>query len=139
MLVISEVENSYLSSPKLDIQIALNNAIRDGNFQQMVECMNNGADANGIDDISITPLMWAAHYGRVDMMLWLCDQGAKVDKVSWGGYTALTDAVVKDHLDAVVMLLNRGADRFVRTHCELPLTALTKNPDILRVLNSSTE
>ena len=120
-------------------QCAMETAVREGNFEDMVNCVNNGASVNGFGDMSITPLMWAAHHGRVSMMIWLCDRGADIEVVSWGGFTALTDAVVKGYPEAVLMLLNRGANRHVLTTSDEPLTSLTKNPEILNMLNMPQE
>jgi len=116
-------------------QCAMEAAIRDNNFEDMLNCVNNGASVHGFGDLSITPLMWAAHYGNVNIMIWLCDQGADIEAVSWAGFTALTDAVVKGYPEAVSMLLNRGANRNVLTTSGEALTILTQNQEILSMLN----
>jgi len=139
MIKASEQNKTANTIQAYNSQCAMEVAIRENNFEDMVNCINNGASVNGFGDLSITPLMWAAYYGRVDMMMWLCDQGADIEAVSWGGFTALTDAVVKGYPEAVLMLLNRGANRHVLTTSDEPLTGLTKNSKILDMLNMEQE
>jgi len=141
MIPSGQITNSYenLNTPIFSLYVELNSAIREDDIDRMIKCIEKGADVNGIDVMSITPLMWAAHYGRVNMMMWLCDHGANIDKVSWAGYTALTDAVVKGHVAAVTMLLNLGANRNVITTCDQSLTDLTRNQEILNILNNESK
>ena len=61
----------------------------------------------------ITPLFVASFYGRIDAMRTLLDAGASTSLTmggGFGGYTALTGAVINDQLDAVTFLVSKGVD-----------------------------
>lgn len=50
---------------------------------------------------SRTPLHWAASSGHLDVVTYLLENGAEVDKVDNGGWTALHIAGVRDCLRSV--------------------------------------
>lgn len=129
MNTIAKTKKAYEAQCEIDA------AARDGDFDAMLAAIEKGANVKGFGDKSITPLMWAAQNGNVDIMMWLCDQGVDIEATSWAGYRALTDAVVHGHSDAVIMLLNRKANRNIMTDCGKSLFELTANPDILAILN----
>ena len=96
-----------------------------GGFLELAKLLHaNGADVNlaggshgrpprAISDITPgwTALHYAATAGHADMVLWLLDSGAAIDAV-WtrGGKTALWEAAGYGRVDAVAVLLSRGAD-----------------------------
>ena len=59
-----------------------------------------------------TPLYWASTYGHTAVMEWLIANGAKVNAKCNGGYTALMGASYAGQVDAVRMLMEKGASRF---------------------------
>lgn len=63
-----------------------------------------------IDKGFYTPLMAAAANGYVELVRYLLESGAKVDIQTNMGYTALTYACYKNHVDNVKLLLQFGAD-----------------------------
>lgn len=60
------------------------------------------------------PLHNAASRGFVDIFRLLVDAGARVDKRSRHGYTALMNGAAKGHLPSVNFLIKRGADPLLR-------------------------
>jgi len=68
-----------------------------------------------------TPLIWAAACNRTEAAAWLLDHGANVNqKGTFGGLThgqgvtALHMAAQYGHMPMVKLLVERGADRFVK-------------------------
>lgn len=59
-----------------------------------------------------TPLYWASTYGHTAVMEWLIANGAKVNAKCNGGYTALMGASYAGQVDAVRVLMDKGASRF---------------------------
>ena len=68
-----------------------------------------------------TPLLWAAAYNRTEAAAWLLDHGAEINqKATFGGLThgqgitALHMTAQYGHMAAVRLLIERGADRFLK-------------------------
>jgi uncharacterized protein len=94
-----------------------------------------GADPNGHDNDGFPPLIAALckthpHAGSparadvVEVMTRLLDAGADPNQRGLNDWTALHMAVAETNVDAVQLLLARGADRELRTRiddCETPL------------------
>ncbi|KAJ6093116.1 hypothetical protein N7486_008405 [Penicillium sp. IBT 16267x] len=76
--------------------------------------LERGADANSeMGAMGGTPLYIAANAGFMELTAVLVEGGANINKVVktfGGGYTALMIACMKNHLDMVELLLERGAD-----------------------------
>ena len=77
--------------------------------------VSRGANVNA-DPYRGTPLMWAAANNRTAAARWLLDNGARIDRATFGGLshgegvTPLHIAAQSDHLDVATLLLDRGAD-----------------------------
>jgi ankyrin repeat protein len=94
----------------------------------------NERDVNGL-----TPLMWAARTGAVDVMTALLDAGADVDaRDARHEWTAMQHAIHTQRVDAVRLLLDRGADPNAKTHPEaltpLLMAAGDRDPAIVKLL-----
>jgi ankyrin repeat protein len=85
----------------------LMNAIRGGEFSEVENLLEQGADANGRDDAGDTALMRAALYADVKTMQALVTHGASVRARGNDGNTPLLRSV--HDLDKVRFLLERGA------------------------------
>ncbi len=79
-----------------------------------------GANVNA-DPYRGTPLIWAAVCNRAESVAWLLDHGASINqKATFGGLThgqgitALHMAAQYGHLPVVKLLIERGADRFIK-------------------------
>lgn len=81
----------------------------------MKELVEAGYNVNQRDSETVTLLHWAAINNRKDIIKYLIDKGAEVDAV--GGElnaTPLHWATRQGHLDAVVIVMNAGADPTLR-------------------------
>ncbi|KAI4463292.1 palmitoyltransferase hip14 [Holotrichia oblita] len=86
-----------------------------GAFARVKELVDAGYNVNQRDNETVTLLHWAAINNRKDIMRFFIDKGAEVDAV--GGElnaTPLHWATRQGHLDAVVILMNAGADPTLR-------------------------
>ncbi|KAH0585571.1 hypothetical protein H2248_008801 [Termitomyces sp. 'cryptogamus'] len=70
----------------------------------------NTKDVNCLDQDERTPLHWAASSGAIDIVRFLIDQKAEVDKPDISGWTALHIAVSAGHDEVVKELVGAGAD-----------------------------
>ena len=84
-------------------------AAMDGNLRRMRLLRMAGADVNLTTDCC-PPLAIAAREGRIDVVRYLLAQDADVNAREKSGDTALTEAVLNNHLAIVKELLQHGAD-----------------------------
>ena len=75
--------------------------------------MELGKYQDEYDSDGYTPLHKSSWDGNLDVVQYLVEQGATIDKTTHGGcsYTPLSGAAFNGHLDVVRYLLEQGADR----------------------------
>lgn len=86
-----------------------------GAITRVRELVEAGWDVNQPDSETVTLLHWAAINNRREIVRYFLDKGAKVDAI--GGElnaTPLHWATRQGHLNAVVLLMNAGADPNIR-------------------------
>uniref|UniRef100_A0A1Y1KH18 Palmitoyltransferase n=3 Tax=Photinus pyralis TaxID=7054 RepID=A0A1Y1KH18_PHOPY len=86
-----------------------------GAYQRVKDLIDAGYNVNQRDSETVTLLHWAAINNRKEIMRFFIDNGSEVDAV--GGEldaTPLHWATRQGHLDAVVLLMNAGADPTLR-------------------------
>jgi ankyrin repeat protein len=89
----------------------LHEAVKQNNDQILALLVDNGADVNAKGDSDgDTPLCLAAGRGLTDMVKWLLDQNAEIDKHGAEGKTPLYWATYNRHAKTLELLLQRGAD-----------------------------
>jgi len=82
-----------------------------GDIALMMEHVAKGADVNGQDPLfGVTPLSWAALYGRTEAAGFLIVQGADLDCRNRDGATALHAAACLGRAGTVNFLLQQGAE-----------------------------
>lgn len=89
--------------------------------------------ANGSIDGTAPPLIEAAGYGRLEIMTLLLDAGVDIDVVDanqWRGRTACHAAAHSGHVDALKLLLERGATvNVIRSEEDTLLNAVASSDD----------
>jgi len=95
-----------------------------GNLNEVESLIARGVDINLTDDKGNTPLMYASNSGAIEIVNYLCDNGAHLDSVNNNDRTALSIACFYGHDNVVSELLQRGAD----VHIAKPIfSALIRN------------
>nr|7TBO_A Chain A, D12 LOV2-DARPin fusion [synthetic construct]7TBO_B Chain B, D12 LOV2-DARPin fusion [synthetic construct] len=90
--------------------LALLEAAKKGQIEEVRRLLELGADANGADGTGTTPLHLAAYSGHLEIVEVLLKHGADVDASDVFGYTPLHLAAYWGHLEIVEVLLKNGAD-----------------------------
>lgn len=93
-------------------------ASREG-FTEIVQfLLNEGADPNQLDEwMQANAGHKAGFWGRAIVLTLLIKHGLKVDaRGGYNGYTALHDATVRGHTEAIKVLLDAGANCFIKGH-----------------------
>jgi ankyrin repeat protein len=83
-------------------------ALRSGDLRRLRQALDQGSDANAVDQAGNTPLMLAAVYGDVDCMRLLIERGASVNAANAAGATPLMRASFD--YDKLRLLVTHGAD-----------------------------
>ncbi len=89
-------------SPQLVIEAKFRDRSR------LEELLDQGADVDAVDEKGRTALMWAAAWGRHDIVQLLLERGAQSDIRDGYGETALIKAARRGRTDIVETLLNIG-------------------------------
>lgn len=89
---------------------SLHDSTRLGDIERVRELLDEGADVNGLDIHGHAPLMWAAAYGRLEILRLLIARGADVAPQSPASADALYHAAICGHPDTVAALLEAGVD-----------------------------
>ena len=89
----------------------IDDAIKNGDIEQVKDIVASGYDIN--EETSILPLALASSRGHFDIVKFLLDSGAEVDKPFQHGNnmeTSLVIAAERGHTEIVKLLVERGAD-----------------------------
>ena len=119
---------------------ALNTAVAAGKQDLAAMLLDAGANVES-DTSGLTPLMFAASAGNVDMIRFLAKRGAKVNRgAKEGTQTALMSAIYGAHADAVQALVDLKADVNAKTKDgDTPLKIAMKGDqdDIVKILKAA--
>ena len=88
---------------------ALVMACGEGDFDFVKTLIKSGIDVNGIGSEGFTPLMMASSNNKAEIVNFLIEQGADVNKV-YNGWTALIEAADEGSMESMKHLLNAGAE-----------------------------
>ncbi|CAI2380368.1 unnamed protein product [Moneuplotes crassus] len=94
--------------------VGLHLACAQGDLASATIFVDNGADVNSTDNVSRTPLHFAAANGKnIDLIDFLVSKGANVNSQSTGGDTPLMKAIMFDNTEAAKSLIDHGADKTI--------------------------
>ena len=85
-------------------------SLMDGNFDMARKAMDMGADVNVTGPWGTVALIWAAYYGRDDLVELMIKKGANPDAIDEGGWTPLMRAAFEGHERCVDLLIGAGAN-----------------------------
>lgn len=115
-------------------------AIENKDLKSVKECFNQGIEVNFIDYARNrhTPLMWASQYGNNDIVKYLIEQGAEVNKTqNFNRDYPLVLATKQENIDIVKTLIANGADLNIKNqNNETALTIAQKlnNKELVTLL-----
>lgn len=96
---------------------AVRSAVAYEQAEMLTMLLDRGADfERPQEDEQLRPLGLAAHVGYADALRILLDRGADIEAETIDGETPLLIAVRRQNHDCVALLLERGAERYVRDH-----------------------
>jgi len=97
-------------------------AARNGSVDILTELLNNKAKVNVTDENGLTPLMIAAYEGNTRVLKVLLEKKAKMNRQTdilgelVAKWTALHYAALQGHSDAILVLLESGANPHIKDH-----------------------
>ena len=101
----------FSTCAKEDFDGQLVKAAMQGNTDEIIRCLGEGADINAKDEkFNATALMWAAHNGRAEALRILIKNGADIHQKGARGETALWFAAQKGQLKTLKILVDHGAN-----------------------------
>jgi ankyrin repeat protein len=80
------LEDSYLSDQEREQALRL--AAEQGNLASVVALVDRGVDVECVDGSGWTPLLKVVYEGRINVSVYLLDQGANIEAENKYGYTA---------------------------------------------------
>jgi ankyrin repeat protein len=112
----------------------------DDGLAAMKLLLDKGADPNRKDEGGYTALMYAVRAGGVETVLYLINHGAEIDAKNSQG-SALCQAVAEDNIEALRLLIERGADMSICDSMGFGAQwyAKTFKPDLVPLLNDAPE
>ncbi|WP_018247874.1 ankyrin repeat domain-containing protein [Orenia marismortui] len=110
--------------------------IRENNFKEAMDLLDNGADVSVSDTKNRTALIYAAKFESVDLVVALIEAGADVNARDNRGKTALFEAISSDNVEIVKLLLDAGVDLNVkyRGHNALEMAVMWQRLEIVELL-----
>ncbi len=117
--------------------MSLSKEILEGTYEGVVRLLQQGAEANIMDEYGFTPLIHAAATNRFDLVALLLKNHARVDLVDFTGSNALLWAIDNNNLEIVKILLAYGANPNCFAGNGQPALfypLLRKNKELIKVL-----
>lgn len=103
----------------LDYWTALHINTYSGNYEKVKSLITEGSDVNAVTkNQGRTPLMMASALGHKNIFHLLLQYGAKIDAQDNIGFTALLHSATNGRLDMSSLLIDNGADVFIKGYKE---------------------
>lgn len=129
---VDEVRKLIAKGAALDVQdvhgvTALITAVKQGANIDIVDALlSSGANVSIADNLSYTPLMWAAWCDRPGIAEVIVRKSGGLEARDMEGFTPLMLAIYHGHVASVKCLLELGADIFTKTDSGLDAPALAR-------------
>lgn len=106
---------------------------KEGNLDKLKSSITN---VDEVDENGMTMLMWACDRGQLEIVRYLVERGADLNKQDSDGQTCLHYAVSCEHLDIVRFLIGlKGIDRNLEDSDGQKPIDMTQNNEIIQVLS----
>ncbi|MHA2178747.1 MAG: ankyrin repeat domain-containing protein, partial [Candidatus Thorarchaeota archaeon] len=105
---------STSGKPKADS--VLLEASEDGNQEDALQALKEGANVNVVDGRGMMPIHWAALRGHKQIVQILLENKAKVNSTNTAEWTPIMHASFEGYAEIVKMLLDEGAEVNARTY-----------------------
>lgn len=106
-----ELSASKLNENESQLNAELLTAAEDGEYDDVVSCVEQGADINTVDESGISPLVYAVFEEHYDIAYYLIEKGADVNATDDKGRTPLMMAATNgDGIEMMKILLEKGAE-----------------------------
>ena len=124
--------NRYNEDDNMDLLLASYH----GDLDEIVYLFFEGIPNVNVEGSNgVTSLILASQQGKLDVVAFLLNKGARVNDVMTDGKTALLMACRNGHTDIVDLLMTRGADQFLKSKGKSPRD-IAGNTEIVRILDS---
>ena len=81
-----------------------------GDLIEVKKSVNSGININEKNGLGVTAVMWAAIYGKKDVVKYLVEKGANIHLKANNGMTVLLYATSRGHMEIAQYLIEQGAD-----------------------------
>lgn len=105
----SNIEDKSLVSKE---SIRLQTAILNGDIISVDQCIKEGTDIEHVDCFGKTPIMMAALYGQLNIVLNLKSKGARIDKIDKSGRNILMLSILSGNIELVRMFAENFTDLY---------------------------
>jgi len=124
--------NTYNEDDNIDLLFASYH----GNLAEIVYLFYKSIpNVNVKGNNNVTPLILASQQGKLDVVAYLLDRGARVNDVTTDGKTALLMACKNGHIEIVKILMEKGANQFLKSSGKSPRD-IANNTEIVKILDS---
>ena len=123
--------NKYTGNDNIDLLFASYH----GDLDKIADLFYKGIrNVNVKGNNNVTPLILASQQGKLDVVAFLLDRGARVNDVMTDGKTALLMACKNGHTEIVKRLMEKGANQFLKSSGKSPRD-VAGNTEIVKILD----
>jgi len=135
------VQDTSLDPANREDTIDLLEAVRLGDLAAVAFNLQAGADVNAVDGRGFPPVSLAAAAGHVEVLSsLLLHEGVDVNLVENDGWSPLMFAAYTGKVDSVKLLLEKGANPYLRSRSGANATEIASNknhPEVVKLINNN--
>ncbi|KAL6729899.1 hypothetical protein Aduo_000909 [Ancylostoma duodenale] len=130
--------NYVVSENVEELSNPLHEAARRGNLLFLKECIGNQVSVNSLDKSGSTALYWACHGGHVEVVKYLLQLPAvTISSQNKLGDTPLHAASWKGHKECVELMINSGANTWIRNRDQKLPIDVAKDAEIAGLIDQA--